>query len=183
MRLKGFILCLDQPHMCPLQKPQTWRGLNWAYGLSGGWCMWLDTRPPGSLMGSISPPWWSFRNRTLSPNGDNNESPSEFLLPQMMLDDPRLARIPSNLWAKDKYDLGCIKNVEPLVSPKSTYRPRQPQYRLHQEAIDGITPVFNTLLDAGVIVLCPNSPCCTPIFPVKKGDPLRRTPIVPDSHY
>ena len=74
---------------------------------------------------------------------------SEFSLPQMTVDDPRLAEVPPTLWAKNKYDVGCIRNVEPLVvTPKSTYRPKQPQYRLRQEAIDGITPVFNSLLEA-----------------------------------
>lgn len=88
------------------------------------------------------------------------------------------------------------------MTPKSIYRPRQPQYRLRQEAIDGITPVFNSLLDAGLIVPCPDSPCSTPIFPVKKApvagqsvtwrfvqdlkkvnDAVHpRTPIVPDPH-
>lgn len=35
-------------------------------------------------------------------------------------------------------------------------------------AIDGITQVFESLLKAGVIVPCPDSPVRTPIFPVKK---------------
>lgn len=42
------------------------------------------------------------------------------------------------------------------------------QYPLKKEAIEGITPVFNSLLERGVIVECPDSPVRTPIFPVKK---------------
>ena len=46
--------------------------------------------------------------------------------------------------------------------------PNRPQYPLKKEAIEGITPVFNDLLKAGVIVPCENPPVRTPIFPVKK---------------
>uniref|UniRef100_A0A3Q3M0F2 ribonuclease H n=1 Tax=Mastacembelus armatus TaxID=205130 RepID=A0A3Q3M0F2_9TELE len=79
---------------------------------------------------------------------------------------PALQTVPDTLWAKHKYDVGLIKNCEPvMITPKSTYRPRRRQYPLKKEAIDGITPVFD---QAGIIVPCDNSPCCTPIFPVKK---------------
>ena len=43
-------------------------------------------------------------------------------------------------------------------------------YQTHthmQKAIDGITPVFNSVLRAGVIVPCKDSLVRTPIFPVK----------------
>ena len=36
-----------------------------------------------------------------------------------------------------------------------------------QKSIDGITPVFNSVLGAGVIVPCKDSLVRTPIFPVK----------------
>lgn len=55
-----------------------------------------------------------------------------------------------------------------VITPKSDYRSCQPQYPLKQEAIDWITPVFNSLLKASVIVPCENSPVRTPIFPVIK---------------
>jgi hypothetical protein len=42
------------------------------------------------------------------------------------------------------------------------------QYALKQEAIDGIIPVFNSLLEKGVIVPCPDSPVRTPIFSCEK---------------
>ncbi|KAI3375448.1 hypothetical protein L3Q82_003695 [Scortum barcoo] len=42
------------------------------------------------------------------------------------------------------------------------------QYPLKKEAIDGITPVFESLKAAGVIVPCDDSPVRTPLFPVKK---------------
>nr|XP_021332272.1 uncharacterized protein LOC110439819 [Danio rerio] len=82
---------------------------------------------------------------------------------------PALAEIPSELWAKSKYDVGLIKGCEPVtITAKSDYRPCQQQYPLKREAIEGITPVFEALLEQGVIVPCNNSEVRTPIFPVKK---------------
>ena len=51
---------------------------------------------------------------------------------------------------------------------QSDFRACRQQYPLKQEGIDGITPVFESLLKAGVTVLCDDSPVRTPIFPVKK---------------
>ena len=85
---------------------------------------------------------------------------------------PLLAKVPTHLWATHKYDVGLIKNCQPVVIiPRSDYRPQKHQYPLKQEAIDGIRPVFNSLLDTGVIIPCPDSPVRTPIFPVKKIRP------------
>ncbi|XP_062255780.1 protein NYNRIN-like [Platichthys flesus] len=82
---------------------------------------------------------------------------------------PALKEVPKTLWAQGNHDVGLIRNMKPVViKPKSDYRPHQSQYPLRQEAIDGITPVFNSLLKAGVIVPCKDSPVRTPIFPVKK---------------
>lgn len=81
---------------------------------------------------------------------------------------PELTDIPPALWATHKYDVGLIKNVEPLVvRPKSNYRPCLKQYPLKKEAVEGITPVFESLLQSGIIISC-DSPVRTPIFPVKK---------------
>ncbi|KAL6475664.1 hypothetical protein MHYP_G00167040 [Metynnis hypsauchen] len=80
-----------------------------------------------------------------------------------------LAEVPECLWARDKNDVGLIKGCAPVVIiPKSNYRPKQNQYPLRPEALEGIRPVFEALLEAGVVVPCPNSPVRTPIFPVKK---------------
>ncbi|XP_065119779.1 uncharacterized protein [Paramisgurnus dabryanus] len=85
-------------------------------------------------------------------------------LPQEVFDN-----VPDHLWAKDKYDVGLIKGCEPVViTPKSDYRPCKPQYPLKREALEGIRPVFEALLEKGIIVPCPNSPVRTPIFPVQK---------------
>lgn len=77
--------------------------------------------------------------------------------------------VPSTLWAKNKYDVGLIKGAELVkITPKSDLRPHLPQYPLKREGVEGITPVFNSLLEAGLIVPCPDLPVCTPMFPVKK---------------
>ncbi|XP_078101784.1 retrovirus-related Pol polyprotein from transposon 297 [Sander vitreus] len=94
-------------------------------------------------------------------NNAVNVSPTEI--------SPLLSQVPTHLWAAHKYDVGLIKNCQPVViTPRSDFRPKKHQYPLKQEAIDGIRPVFNSLLKAGVIVPCPDSPVRTPIFPVKK---------------
>lgn len=83
-----------------------------------------------------------------------------------------LSSVPSCLWATRKYDVGPIKDCEPVrLEPTSTYRPRQRQYPLRPEAEVGITPMFDSLLKEGIIVPCDNSPVQTPIFPVKKIRP------------
>ncbi len=75
---------------------------------------------------------------------------------------PALAVIPSDLWAKNKYDVGLIKGCEPVViTPKSDYRPCQCQYPLKPEAIVGITPVFESLWKEGIVEPCNDSPVCT----------------------
>lgn len=80
-----------------------------------------------------------------------------------------LVDLPEMLWAKDKYDVGLIRNCDPVtITPKSEYRPCKQWYPVRQEAVDRIRPVFASLLQAGVIIPCPDSPVHTPLFPVKK---------------
>lgn len=54
------------------------------------------------------------------------------------------------------------------ITPKSQHRLGQQQYPLKPEAVEGISPVFQSLLKKGVIVPCENSPVRTPMLPVKK---------------
>lgn len=85
------------------------------------------------------------------------------------------------------------------ITPKSHHRPHQRQYPLRKEAEEGISPVIQDLLKAGIIIPCPDSPCNTPLFPVKKQPPsvgwrmvqdlqavnqavVPRAPVVPDPH-
>lgn len=73
------------------------------------------------------------------------------------------------------------------------------QYPLKSDAVEGIRPVVQELLEAKVIVPCEDSPCNTPLFPVKKQAPsqgwrmvqdlqavnnavVQRAPCVPDPH-
>lgn len=65
----------------------------------------------------------------------------------MTPDCPELKDMPSTLWVTHKYDVGLIKGYQPVViTPRSDYCP----HKHRQEAIDGITPMFNSLLEAGV---------------------------------
>ncbi|XP_055358456.1 uncharacterized protein LOC129603021 isoform X2 [Betta splendens] len=92
-----------------------------------------------------------------------------FLSEDALTQYPALQEVPASLWATHKYDVGLIKGCDPVViTPKSDYRPCKQQYPLKREAIEEITPVFNSLLKAGVIVPCDNSPVRTPLLPVKK---------------
>uniref|UniRef100_A0A3B3C1J5 ribonuclease H n=1 Tax=Oryzias melastigma TaxID=30732 RepID=A0A3B3C1J5_ORYME len=85
---------------------------------------------------------------------------------------PELDSVPESVWASHKYDVGLIKNCEPLVvTPKSHFRPRRAQYPLKAEAIAGITPVFESFLKSGIITRYDHSPVNTPILPVKKYRP------------
>uniref|UniRef100_A0A8C5H2T9 Reverse transcriptase domain-containing protein n=2 Tax=Gouania willdenowi TaxID=441366 RepID=A0A8C5H2T9_GOUWI len=85
---------------------------------------------------------------------------------------PLLSSVPSGLWAKHKYDVGLIRDCAPVViTPKSSYRPHRKQYPLRRDALDGIQPVFDSLLKEKVIVPSADSPVLTPIFPVMKIRP------------
>ncbi|KAK7880248.1 hypothetical protein WMY93_033086, partial [Mugilogobius chulae] len=80
-----------------------------------------------------------------------------------------LRDVPAELWAKGPTDVGLIKSCQPVsITLKSEARPFRRQYPLRPEAVAGITPVFNALKDAGVIVPCENKGVCSPIFPVQK---------------
>ena len=77
--------------------------------------------------------------------------------------------------------MGLIKNVEPVsITPLSSFRPHQRQYPLKTEAEEGIGPIVEASLQTGVIVECPDSPCNTPLFPVKKAPPSTGWRMVQD---
>ena len=80
-----------------------------------------------------------------------------------------LAEVPTDIWAKSKYDM-MIKGCEPswIVPPKSDYRPYKKQYSLKPEVIKGIKPVFQSFQKTGIIIPCENSLVRTLLFPVKK---------------
>lgn len=81
-----------------------------------------------------------------------------------------LSGIPETLWAKDKFDIGRIKNATPLViTPKTQHRPYRSQYPLSKEAVEGISKVHAALVEKGAIVPCPDSPINSPILPVRKA--------------
>uniref|UniRef100_A0AAQ6ITR9 ribonuclease H n=2 Tax=Anabas testudineus TaxID=64144 RepID=A0AAQ6ITR9_ANATE len=84
-------------------------------------------------------------------------------------DEALLSSVPDKLWATSKFDFGDMKGATPVVvQPKSSFRPCKQQYPLSPEAVEGIAPVIQSLIDKGAIVECPHSPCNTPLLPVKK---------------
>ena len=111
-----------------------------------------------------------------------------------------LKEIPSKLWSTGPSDVGLVKSALPVqIRPKTEYRPCIKQYPLKKDALEGIQPVIEDLIKAGVIIKCEDSPCNTPIFPVKKAAPsvgwrmvqdlqavnnavIQRAPCVPDPH-
>lgn len=111
-----------------------------------------------------------------------------------------LKDIPEELWSKGPSDVGLVKSAQPvIIRSKTEYRPCYRQYPLKPDAQEGIRPVIEDLKKAGVIIPCADSPCNTPIFPVKKQHPstgwrmvqdlqavnnavIQRAPCVPDPH-
>jgi len=81
-----------------------------------------------------------------------------------------LSGIPETLWAKDKFDIGQVKNaMPPVITPKTQYRPFRSQYPLSKEAVEGISKVHAALVEKGAIVPCQNSPINSPTLPVRKA--------------
>lgn len=79
-------------------------------------------------------------------DGVVHQTRGSLCLPATPLPD-ELSEVLSNLWAEGPYDVGLIKGVKPVViTPKSDHRPCHQQYPLRHEAVDGITPVFESLL-------------------------------------
>lgn len=79
------------------------------------------------------------------------------------------------IWAKDKDDCGFLTGVEP-VKLTGTPPPVTKQYPINKEAIQGIKPIIEKLLKQGVLVKT-NSPCNSPIWPIKKSNGTWRLTI------
>lgn len=80
-----------------------------------------------------------------------------------------LAEVSASLWALNKILVGFVVSALHKVTLKpNAVLPRIKQYHLPEEAIKGIKPVINFLLEKGVLV--PTSyPCNTPILPIPKA--------------
>ncbi len=79
------------------------------------------------------------------------------------------------IWAKDKDDCGLLTDVEP-VKLTGTPPPVTKQYPINKEAIQGIKLIVENLLTQGVLVKT-NSPCNSPIWPIKKSNGTWRLTI------
>lgn len=87
-----------------------------------------------------------------------------------------VSSVPPSVWSSSSNDIGLIKTAEPahILLKQNAPLPRISQYPLSQEKREGIRPIIRSLLNQGIIVPC-NSPCNTPILPVKKpGKPEYR---------
>ncbi len=72
-----------------------------------------------------------------------------------------LASIPEGLWSQHQTDVGLVKSVQPVqikLRP-SVQLPYKRQYPLSSQAIQGIKPTIDGLLQAGVLIKT-TSPCC-----------------------
>ncbi len=79
-----------------------------------------------------------------------------------------MGRIPEELWAKGDYDIGKLKcNPIEIKIKQGSQRPFRQQYKVKQEAEEGIEPVIRGLKEAGILVTV-KSACNTSILPVKK---------------
>lgn len=89
---------------------------------------------------------------------------------QMFVTNQRLLQeVPETLWSKDKMDVGLVKSARPtrITIRSGTQLPKQRQYPLTVEAIEGIKPTIEGLEKAGVLVKTRSS-CNTPIYPIRK---------------
>uniref|UniRef100_K7E0E8 Uncharacterized protein n=1 Tax=Monodelphis domestica TaxID=13616 RepID=K7E0E8_MONDO len=119
--------------------------------------------------------------------------------PIIAYDLPQLEEVPSSLWATDSSDIGRILSAPPIqvqLDPSKPL-PRVPQYPLSREATEGIRPLIDNYLEAGILIKC-TSPCNSPILGVRKPggrgwrlvQDLRavnacvipRAPVVPNPH-
>lgn len=83
---------------------------------------------------------------------------------QILIDKLSLQEIPKTLCAHGKHDVGLIKNAKPVVTKIWL----QTMLNTYWNLKPGITLVFNSLLNAGVIVPRENSPMRTPILSGQK---------------
>ena len=87
------------------------------------------------------------------------------------LETEMLARIPEQVWAKFDTDVGLVQSANPVkiqVTPNAKL-PWRNQYYMKPEAVVGIAPTIEGLINAGVLIET-KSNCNTPLLPVLKAD-------------
>uniref|UniRef100_K7E2E6 Reverse transcriptase domain-containing protein n=1 Tax=Monodelphis domestica TaxID=13616 RepID=K7E2E6_MONDO len=118
----------------------------------------ITCSPDGSLSSEVPEESLNLLPVILSESQEKKEHPT-FAIPE---------DIPESLWAISSSDVGLLKSAVPVqIKTKSSPPPSIPQYPLSKEAIEGITPVINSLIAQGIIIPC-KSEYNTPILPVKK---------------
>lgn len=74
------------------------------------------------------------------------------------------------MWSSGPTDVGLIKTADPVIVKTTTkHRPSRSQYPLSAEAVEGIRPVIEDMVKAGILIKTNEVSCTTPIFPVKKA--------------
>ncbi|XP_060889148.1 uncharacterized protein LOC132960171, partial [Labrus mixtus] len=106
---------------------------------------------------------------TISPFKNTNMShPLSLFSVSVPPQSPATAGVPDTLWSQYSNECGLMLSHPPVSIPvKLGPAPRKQQYPLSQASLEGIKPVITTLLKQGILVPC-QSPCNTPILPVKK---------------
>lgn len=68
-----------------------------------------------------------------------------------------LSKVKKQLVGTSKFDFGNMKGATPIVIEPNSFRP----CRRHgsPEAVEGIAPVLQSLIENGAIVECPHFPC------------------------
>ncbi|XP_077155333.1 uncharacterized protein LOC143817732 [Ranitomeya variabilis] len=79
-----------------------------------------------------------------------------------------MSQVPSTLWSTGPEDIRrlAVPPVRVILKPGAQL-PRVPQYPLKSVQKESLATQIKTLLENGALVKC-NSPCNTPLFPVKK---------------
>ena len=83
-----------------------------------------------------------------------------------------LKKVPQCVWSQHSTDIGLVKSAQPVkveLRPGTT-PPWKNQYPLKEEAIRGIEPQIDGLLQAGVLKITQNPQSNTPLLPLKKPD-------------
>lgn len=83
-----------------------------------------------------------------------------------------LRQVPECVWSQHSTDIGLVKSAQPVkVELRPGARPPwKKQYPLKEEAIQGIEPQIQGLLQAGVLKITQNPQSNTPLLPLKKPD-------------
>ncbi|KAE8278804.1 hypothetical protein D5F01_LYC22379 [Larimichthys crocea] len=94
------------------------------------------------------------------------------ITPDRNLMEEMLQQVQECLWSQHNTDIGLVKSAQPVrveLRP-GTKPPWRPQYPLKEEAVQGIEPQIEGLLQAGVLKTTNDPQSDMPLLPTKKPD-------------